>query len=131
MKGEEELKIQETTPRLEEISDGVSFAEIVAEKEKNKRPGRVLDPLLAKVKSDYAHLILSGIFLIIATIFLLLSWRFNTLKERVFTPGSLSFITSCVCYGVALGFALWGGIGLIMHKAKIAEIHAEENAKQE
>lgn len=122
MERKDNQNIQNTSPRPENLSGGVSYAEIVREKERNKKPGRLLDPLYAKVKTDYAHLIIAGILLVVAVIFLLLSWRYNTVKERVFTPGSLSFITSCICFAASLALGLWGLIGLIIHKGRIKEI---------
>ena len=118
-------KNQTNEPRPDNLSGGVSFAEIVREKEANKTPGRLLDPLYSKVKSDLAHIIVAAILLVVAIVFFILSWRYNTLKERVFTPASLSFIFSIVCLAANLFFGIWGIVGLIVHKRKIRLLQQE------
>ena len=126
MEGNEPTKIQNTEPRPENLSDGVSFAEIVREKEARKKSGNDLAPLLSKAKADMARIIIGATFLVTFFIFLILSWRYNTLKERVFTPASLPFIFSMICLAAALGCGVSGAIGLVIHKKKIRLYKEEE-----
>lgn len=126
MEGNEKRTIETTEPRPEELSDGVSFAEIARAKQAKKANGAQLDNTLRKIKYDKAHIIIGSIFLIIAAIFLILSWRYNNLKERAFVPVSLQFITSCTCFAFALGFKLWGWIGFFVHRKKAKQLEMEE-----
>ena len=125
MEGSEKKNNELNNPRAESFSGGGSFAEIAREKEAKKANGQQLDAILRKIKDDKAHLIIAALLLIIATIFLFLSWRFNSLKERVFVPVSMQFITSCVCYAAGLGFGVWGLAGMITHNNKAAKLQAE------
>ncbi len=55
-------------------------------------------------------LILSGLCFALSVVFLILSFRFNHLREKVFTPASLEFVIfviSFVLFGVLLGIGLF------------------------
>lgn len=58
-------------------------------------------------------LVIGGILLVIAIVFFVLSFRFNTQKQRVFTPGSVEFVVSILCAVSSLTLITWGTIRLV------------------
>ncbi|MCR5079470.1 MAG: hypothetical protein K6B65_06125 [Bacilli bacterium] len=106
---------EESEPRFEQASNGVSFREIALNKEAHKEKDDELTKLKTKRSDDYAMIIVSLILAVIGIIFLLLSFRYNTLKERVFVPSSLPFILSMISLSSGLGLFIWGNIRLLRH----------------
>ena len=76
MEGEtKEKTINETTPRFEQTSNGVSFREIALNKEAHKQNDDELSKLKQKRSGDWAMIIVSALLGIFAILFFFLSFR--------------------------------------------------------
>jgi len=60
------------------------------------------------------NLVVGTILLIVGLIFLVLSFRFNVIKERVFTPGSTEFVVCVICLSLAGIMLILGVFRLII-----------------
>lgn len=68
-------------------------------------------------------LILSGLCFVLSVVFFVLSFRFNHLREKVFTPASLEFVVFAICF---LLFAILLTIGLFKLSRSQKEIRLLE-----
>ena len=128
MEGEtKEKTINETTPRFEQTSNGVSFREIALNKEAHKKNNKRNYDQLARLKhnrtDDWAMIVVSALLGIFAILFFFLSFRYNTLKERIFVPNSLPFVLFITCTALGLGLFAWAMIRLIIHIAQIKQFY--------
>lgn len=57
--------------------------------------------------------VIGGILLVIAIIFFVLSFRFNTAKQRVFKPASTEFVVSMITMVCSLTLLTWGSVRLV------------------
>ncbi len=64
-------------------------------------------------------LVIGGILLVVAIVFFVLSFRFNTAKQRIFTPRSVEFIVSILCGVSSLTLIIWGSIRLVLAVKKL------------
>ncbi len=64
-------------------------------------------------------LVIGGILLVVAIVFFVLSFRFNTAKQRVFTPISVEFVVSILCGVASLTLIIWGSIRLVLAVKKL------------
>ena len=62
--------------------------------------------------SALSFLVIGGIILIVSIVFILLSFKYNVLKIRVFTPASLEFVVACIGSAASLFCLIYGGIKL-------------------
>ena len=124
MEGEtKEKTINETTPRFEQTSNGVSFREIALNKEAHKQNDDELSKLKQKRTDDWAMIVVSALLGIFAILFFFLSFRYNTLKERIFVPSSLPFVLFIVCAAIGLGLFIWAMIRLAIHIKGIKQFY--------
>lgn len=65
------------------------------------------------------NLVIGGILLIIGLVFLVLSFRYNVVKQRVFTPGSTEFVVCVICLVSSLTLISLGIYRLIVSLQKI------------
>jgi hypothetical protein len=65
-------------------------------------------------QNSLCFIVIASILLIVGAIFLLLSFKYNIIKERVFTPGSLEFVVSILCLAGGLFCMIFGIIRLII-----------------
>lgn len=61
-----------------------------------------------------SFVVIGGILLVISSVFLLLSFKYNAIKERVFTPMSLEFFVACIGGGITLFCLVFGTIRFII-----------------
>lgn len=59
-----------------------------------------------------SFIVIGGIVLIVSIVFILLSFKYNVLKVRVFTPASLEFVVACIGSATSLVCLIYGGIRL-------------------
>ena len=55
-----------------------------------------------KRDSSLSFLVIGGILLVVFSIFLVLSFRYNTAKIKVFNPTSIEFVVSMICGSLSL-----------------------------
>ena len=60
-----------------------------------------------------SFIVIGGIVLIVSIVFILLSFKYNVLKVRVFTPASLEFVVACIGSATSLFCLTYGGIRLV------------------
>jgi hypothetical protein len=65
------------------------------------------------------YLVIGSILLIIGAIFLFLSYRYNVLKIRVFTPNCTEFVISIICLCASLYFLSFGIVRLVKSLKRI------------
>lgn len=58
-------------------------------------------------------IVIGSILLIIGAVFLVLSFRYNVRKVRVFTPGSVEFVMCVIALTGAVTLLTWGTIRLV------------------
>jgi hypothetical protein len=58
-------------------------------------------------------IIIGLILLVIGSLFLLLSFKYNVIKQRIFSPLSLEFFVCVACLGTSLGCLIFGFIRLV------------------
>ncbi len=63
--------------------------------------------------------VIGGILLVIGIIFLVLSFRYNTKKIKVFTPTSTEFVVSIISMICSLTLLTWGTVRLVMGLQRI------------
>lgn len=61
-----------------------------------------------KRNGGLTFLVTGGILLIIGVIFLVLSFRYNSKRVRVFTPTSVEFSVCCIALASSLTLLIWG-----------------------
>jgi hypothetical protein len=67
-----------------------------------------------KKNSGLTFLVIGGILLIVGLLFLVLSFRFNVKKQRVFTPGSVEFVICVLSLSLSVFSLVFGSIRLIL-----------------
>ncbi len=67
----------------------------------------------ADKNTSLVFLVTGGILLVIGLLFLLLSFRYNIYKKRVFSPGTVEFVVCVVSLSVCAIFGVIGSIKLI------------------
>ncbi len=70
-------------------------------------------------------LILSALSLVLGAVFLLLSFRYNFLHQRVFIPASLEFVTCCLLLSTGVSLLVWGSVRFALSNSKIRLIQKE------
>ncbi len=67
----------------------------------------------ADKNTSMVFLVTGGILLIIGLLFLLLSFKYNLYKKRVFSPATVEFVVCVICLSVCAIFAVIGTTKLI------------------
>lgn len=87
------------------------------EQQNNKEYRNVLfkqQDIMNERKSYALSLLIVGIIIaIIGSVTLLLSFKYNTQRQRVFRPKSFEFIFTCIAYACALSSIIYGIYSLI------------------
>lgn len=66
-----------------------------------------------KKNSGLVFLVTGAILLIVGALFLFLSFKFNSLREREFRPASIEFVVCCICLSISLFELVFGTIKLV------------------
>jgi NAD-dependent SIR2 family protein deacetylase len=69
-------------------------------------------------QNSLCFIVIAGILLIVGAIFLLLSFKYDVRKVRVFTPGSFEFIVCILCLAGGLFCMIFGIIRLVSANKK-------------
>lgn len=67
----------------------------------------------ANKNTSLVFLVTGGILLIVGLLFLLLSFRYNIYKKRVFSPGTVEFVVCVISLSIWAVFTVIGSIKLI------------------
>jgi hypothetical protein len=65
-------------------------------------------------QNSLCFIVIASILLVVGAIFLLLSFKYNVIKERVFTPGSLEFVVCVLCLGGGMFCMIFGIVRLVI-----------------
>ncbi|MFA6754887.1 MAG: hypothetical protein WCR97_00045 [Bacilli bacterium] len=85
----------------------------------------------SEIKNNmFSYVVIGAILLVICFIFFYLSFKYNIIKQRVFSPGSLEFVVCCLCGAGSCFCLIYGIINLIIvgrktkyYKSVIEETH--------
>ena len=72
-----------------------------------------------KKNSGLVLLVTGAILLIVGLLFLFLSFKFNTKRERVFRPATVEFVVCCVCLAISAFELSFGTVRLTKSLLKI------------
>ncbi len=69
-----------------------------------------------KKELGLTFLVVGGILVILAIIFFVLSFRFNTKKVKIFTPGTTEFIICCITGALGIASLIFGFLKFLFGK---------------